>query len=256
MIHMSVDRKSTRQWDARPGDPGRFDISIWTLNDRLEDGALIKDSVARLYIVGPVHGALDDLTTLDRRIARDALARQSDETLVLHAGSYIDKGNHVPELLSILERRLRVETAPVIYLMGAHEWLMLRTLAGDRHAALLWLLSGAESSLDAWQVPVDDWIARLPAAIPGGHLAFLKSLPLSASAGATRFVSATFAKAEARPFGLTGGLGIEWGLLDDGRLTPIGSASELMREVAPPGWQVCDIWSEGALDCVVLDRLR
>ena len=115
----------------------------------------------RLYIVGQLHGAPHDLEVLDQMIAQDIAAKPTLNSAVLHAGGYIDKGNEVPELLGALEHRNEIQGTPVIYLLGAHEWLMLRAVGGDQHASLQWLLSGAEASLDRWNVPTENWSANL-----------------------------------------------------------------------------------------------
>lgn len=209
----------------------------------------------RLYIVGQLHGALRDLEILDEMIAQEIMATPAKNSAVLHAGGYIDKGNGVPELLGALEHRNEIQEAPVIYLLGAHEWLMLRAMRGDSRASLQWLLSGAEASLDRWNVPTENWGANLATSIPGSQLDFLQRMPTCARIGDARFVCSTFIVEDARPFGLFGQQA-EMGMPPSEQpLTAIGYHSDLMiRGAVPPAWSFCMGWTSGRVQCVVVER--
>jgi len=215
----------------------------------------IQDGVLRLYVVGPVHGALNALRALDGVISCDVAKHRPGEAAVLHAGGYIDKGDQVPQLLSYLIDRAHLGSARVTYLLGAHEWLMLRALTGDRRAALEWLLSGAEASLDGWGVPARNWVERLPSAIPKSHMAFVNELPACAVIGGTRFACSSFAVGPARPFGLIARPGPIDELFGGEPATAIGSFSDLLRGAAPEPWVVRDVWTADRISCAVLDRL-
>lgn len=214
----------------------------------------LKEASPRLYVVGQLHGALNDLLLLDEMIARDVARFEAVGAAVLHAGGYIDKGNQVPELLDYLEHRTHVGSARVTYLLGAHEWLMSRAVCGDRRAALQWLLSGAEASLGRWGVPTRDWIKTLPTTIPQNHIDFLRSLPASAVIGQTRFVCSSFVTGSTQPFGLFGQSGAAEALFGDGPICAIGGDSDVMRSVAPHPWMVRDLWTVERVFCTVLDR--
>jgi serine/threonine protein phosphatase 1 len=170
---------------------------------------------------------------MDELIADDASTHQGGDAVILHAGGYIDKGNQVPELLNRIERRVHVGSIPVIYLLGAHEWLMLRAVSGNRQAALEWLLSGAEASLDRWRVPVEDWIEHLKTTIPQSQIDFLHALPVSAFDGRRRFFCETFSGGPALPFGLFGRPGGMEALFDQAVATPVGNLSGVMRMDGP-----------------------
>jgi len=216
----------------------------------------LPDSARRLYVVGQLHGALDELQAVDEMVARHLSTREGQKAVVLHAGGSIDKGNRVPELLSCLESRTHVAAASVVYLLGAHEWLMLRAIGADKRAALEWLLSGAEASLDRWGVPTRDWVAMLPEAIPKSHIAFVQALPACAVAGQINFVCSTFTDVRARPFGLFGHPIAAEALAGGRPLTSIGAFSDLMRGTAPEPWTVDDIWTVERVQCAVLERSR
>jgi len=213
----------------------------------------LPDSVVDLYVVGQLHGAPDALRAIDERIARDSASRDPGAAAVLHAGGYIDKGNQVPELLDRLVRRGDVSGVPVTYLLGAHEWLMSRTLDGDRRAALKWLLSGAEASLDRWRVPTEDWISALTGIVPGNVSAFLRGLPVCAWTGRQAFACGTFADGPARPFGLLTDLAMPHGLVA-GRFTPIDNFTSIARHETAVPWAVRDRWAVNGIVCEALVR--
>lgn len=208
------------------------------------------DDVQRLYVVGHLHGAPERLAGLDDWIAADAEDLPQGAAVVLHAGGYIDKGNHVPELLDQLALRTQIGGVAVTYLMGAHEWLLLRALDGDRRAGLLWLLSGAEASLERWGAPTSsDWQERLASTIPADHLAFLRRLSMSALHGQVRFACRSLIEADARPFGLFGqALGLEDQLCaGQATLAPCP-----ISQTPPAPWGLRNVWGKGRTPCIVL----
>lgn len=227
------------------------DIACIDLRDLISPGA----AYCRLYLIGQLHGAPEALDELDKRIIDDLASGDGSAAAVIHAGDYIDKGPRVPELLDRLCRRTRVGSAPAVYLAGAHEWMLRRAVCGDGRAAVQWLLSGAEASLSQWRVPTDNWVSRLPAALPRDQLDFLKVLPFSARLDGVRFVSSSFHVAESRPFGLLrANLGIV-DFPDSPSPTAIGRCSEVLRGRAPAPWLVREVWRSGKVACAVLEHM-
>lgn len=211
--------------------------------------------VVRLYVIGQVHSDMAPLCAIDARICADlAFMPEGGTAAVIQAGGLIDKGTAVTETLHYICTRDRVGGAPVTYLMGAHEELMLRTIGGDGRAALIWLLSGSEGSLSRWGVPTDDWVAGLGQHVPEEALQFLVALPGSVSIGSIRLVCSSFTEMGALPFGLLGRPADPAVIFGPGPVVPVGRGSELMAGLAPDGWHCREIWMEGALSCVVLER--
>lgn len=213
-------------------------------------------TATRIYAIGQVHCDLRSLDAIDARIRRDQEELPAPGScVVLQAGGLIDKGVGLPALMERLHSRTQVGEASVTYLAGAHEELFARTIKGDRRAALLWLLSGAEGSLARWNVPTTDWVTALPMVTPKADRDFLLALPSLARIGETRFVCSTYVIPAAMPFGLFGTPTDTEGMLKPPKVVPIGRGSELMRRSMPPeGWTCRAMWSENRLACAVLER--
>jgi hypothetical protein len=229
-------------------------VAATTQRNTAMQEAMIESVVQRLYMVGQIHGALDDLKRLDDRITRDLVGLQQGEASLLHAGGYIDKGNQVPELLDYLAARPALGVASMIYLLGAHECLMLRAIEGDQRAALEWLLSGAEASLDRWGVSIKNWQANLEKVILRSHVDFLRALPIYASDGRTRFFCETFANGPARPFGLASETASLDALEERPFCLSIGNFSRFMHGGAPDHWLLREMFAAGGIRCAVFER--
>jgi serine/threonine protein phosphatase 1 len=118
------------------------------------------------YAVGDIHGCLDLLQELLRRIEADA-ARRAHRLVFL--GDYIDRG---PDSAGVIEtlRNLQAERgADVICLRGNHEDLMLRALARPE---LLrnWLYNGGDAALASFG-------AAGPAELPDDVVAWVTGCP-------------------------------------------------------------------------------
>lgn len=138
-----------------------------------------------IYAVGDVHGCLDELQTLERNIAKDAVALPGRKLIVM-LGDYVDRGPSSAQVLDHL-----IAPAPAgferICLAGNHEIAMLDYLEG-RTSLRSWLAMGAEQTLFSYGIDhsrlrdlhrdarqVDDAIRD---AIPAAHRDFLRSLPI------------------------------------------------------------------------------
>jgi len=135
----------------------------------------------RLYAVGDVHGRLDLLDDLLRRIEDDIVARPVASASLVFLGDLIDRG---PNSAGVIERVSTLEAFParVLCLLGNHEEMFLRALGGERGVVHDWLGFGgdvcAESygvSAAALQAMDEERIALvLREAVPPSHIAFLK----------------------------------------------------------------------------------
>lgn len=138
-----------------------------------------------VYAMGDVHGCLDALLALERRIADDAVALPGRKLLVM-LGDYVDRGPASAQVLDHL-----VAPPPPgfhrICLAGNHEVAMLDYLEG-RIDLRSWLLMGAGPTLLSYGIDHDrlrqmhgnrrsiDNAVR--DAIPAEHVAFLRTLPV------------------------------------------------------------------------------
>lgn len=137
---------------------------------------------ARAYAVGDVHGRDDLLEDLLGRIEADLRARPIGRAFVVFLGDLIDRG---PGSRAVIERlrNYRPAAAKPVFLIGNHEEIMLRVLAGEPEVLRNWLqFGGAECAASYGVDPAA--LARLDetagakllcAHVPPEHVAFIES---------------------------------------------------------------------------------
>lgn len=155
----------------------------------------------RAYVVGDIHGRLDLLERLLGDIEREIAARPPRKTLLVFLGDLIDRGPSSAQVVERLRcyRRAGVRT---VFLLGNHEEVLLRILAGDTSLIPSWLRFGGAECLRSYGadpqqvVAADDSnaVAAIQAAIPPEHQQFLKSF-----ADTCRFGDYLFVHAGIRP---------------------------------------------------------
>jgi serine/threonine protein phosphatase 1 len=151
----------------------------------------------RAYAVGDVHGRLDLLDDLLRRIEADNSSRQHARVTIVFLGDLIDRG---PESAQVVERlrRYRPDFAKTVFLMGNHEEVLLRILSGETRLLADWLrFGGAECArsygIDPAQLETLGSVSALKLlreAISKEHAKFLASFVDTASFGSYLFVHA------------------------------------------------------------------
>lgn len=155
----------------------------------------------RAYAVGDVHGRLDLLDALLNQIERDVASRPKRETYLILLGDLIDRGPHSREVVERLRTYAPRGIKPV-FLIGNHEEILLRLLAGERGILASWLkFGGAECArsygIDPRQLGLEteqEALALLNAAVPSEHAEFLRSF-----ADTFRFGDYLFVHAGIRP---------------------------------------------------------
>ena len=159
--------------------------------DRVPDGV-------RVYAVGDIHGRLDLLDALLMTIAEDDRARGDHvETQYIFLGDLIDRG---PESRGVVERLLDLSktVANVRFLMGNHEQVFLRAMAGDPRALRFLIRIGGRETLLSYGITEEDYraldfdelAARAAELVPAEHLAFLAGFEDRIALGDYLFVHA------------------------------------------------------------------
>ena len=151
----------------------------------------------RIYAVGDVHGRLDLLLRLQAAIRADLDARPTAAPLVCYLGDYVDRG---PASAGVIDHLAAPSQDGLrrICLKGNHEDRMLAFLDEPERNGPGWMKFGGREALASYgvrQALVDagDWARlrdALAAALPPGHLAFLRSLHLALRWGGYLFVHA------------------------------------------------------------------
>jgi serine/threonine protein phosphatase 1 len=152
-----------------------------------------------VYAIGDIHGRLDLLEDLLRRVRDDATHHAADgERTLVFLGDYIDRG---PASRGVVDRLVR-EPLPgftTIHLMGNHEEAMLAFLDGSSDG-LDWLSYGGLETLLSYGVPLrtlpnslevaEELRRALAAKVPQAHVDFLRRCALRHGIGDYVFVHA------------------------------------------------------------------
>jgi len=151
----------------------------------------------RVYAVGDIHGRLDLLDDLLVRIEADAAARASVETTIMFLGDVIDRG---PESAQVVQRLLdlSMRSEDVRFLLGNHEEVFLKALAGEKGAMQFFLKIGGRPTVLSYGIDEqaylaadhDELTALLQARVPQSHIAFLERFEDMIEIGDYAFVHA------------------------------------------------------------------
>ena len=151
----------------------------------------------RAYAIGDIHGRLDLLDRMLEKIEADQAARKPARTSIVFLGDLIDRG---PQSAGVVERlrNYRPSFAKTVFLMGNHEEVLLRILAGEMDILPDWLRFGGAECARSYGVDPADLECREPAAalrllrraIPKEHIKFLSGFADTASFGGYLFVHA------------------------------------------------------------------
>lgn len=134
----------------------------------------------RGYVIGDIHGCLDLLDRLLSQIESEIAHDRPGKTSIIFLGDVVDRG---PASAQVVER-LRTLSLPgvsVHFIMGNHEEVMLRVIAGETELLRSWLRFGGAETLQSYGVDPrelkrlssEELAARLQQAIPATHRSFL-----------------------------------------------------------------------------------
>lgn len=152
----------------------------------------------RLYVIADIHGRVDLLLRLLKRIGKDALQHASKQNVLITLGDYIDRGPDskgvIDTLIHHAPRGFRKE-----HLCGNHEDLLLNFLRKPQ-TGLCWLINGGWNTLLSYGFSVKELpesIDDLPNTrdlllkrMPRWHRTFIRSLKLHYHYGDYFFVHA------------------------------------------------------------------
>lgn len=153
-----------------------------------------------VYAIGDIHGRCDLLALIHEGITEDCRQRPARRRLLVYLGDYVSRGidSHRVVEQALKERPGKCE---MVGLKGNHEDLLLRYLSGDLNAGWHWFEYGGLDTLAHYGVPASLGLNRddrkletlracFAKALPGGHLAFFRSLVVNHSEGGYLFVHA------------------------------------------------------------------
>jgi diadenosine tetraphosphatase ApaH/serine/threonine PP2A family protein phosphatase len=144
-----------------------------------------------LYVIGDIHGRLDLLLDVQRRIDEDKARLRAGRTAEIYLGDYIDRGSESAGVVSCLIGRARQTRA--IFLRGNHEQMLLSFLEGDDDCLALWRAVGGTATMVSYGVPAslltrsvkgEDLRRGLYERMPSDHLRFYQQTGAYMRAGA------------------------------------------------------------------------
>jgi serine/threonine protein phosphatase 1 len=103
-----------------------------------------------VYCVGDIHGRLDLLIDVQRRIDEDKARSRTEHAAEIYLGDYIDRGPDSAGVVSRLIARARGTRA--IFLRGNHEQMLLKFLEGDDDCLEHWRAVGGTATLRSYGV--------------------------------------------------------------------------------------------------------
>lgn len=136
----------------------------------------------RAYVVGDVHGRLDLLEGLLGKIHADLERRGPRDTVLVFVGDLIDRGPCSAEVVERLRTYQHRGVRPV-FLLGNHEEVLLRILAGETALIAKWRWFGGTECLASYGVDLQALthaseagaLEIIRGAIPTQHVEFLQS---------------------------------------------------------------------------------
>jgi serine/threonine protein phosphatase 1 len=132
-------------------------------------------SAARTFVIGDIHGCVEELNRL-----LDHLAPTDDDHLVF-LGDYIDRGPASKEVVARL-LRLQQEAASCTFLKGNHEDMFLAFMGMAGRYGDAFLYNGGDATLRSYgldRCPTHEIAARMPSE----HLTFFQALELKHGLG-------------------------------------------------------------------------
>lgn len=149
---------------------------------------------AAIYAIGDVHGCLEQLLALERRIVEDDQAPAGDKLIVM-LGDYVDRG---PSSAGVIDHLLRPAPAGFsrVLLAGNHEEMMVNAITGAGDEA--WLEFGGMETLRSYGADAELFRSSPPkvrqrlleSLVPQEHVRFFSSLALTLQVEQTLFVHA------------------------------------------------------------------
>jgi serine/threonine protein phosphatase 1 len=131
-----------------------------------------------IYAVGDIHGRLDLLEKIQRRIDEDKKKLGATRPAEIYLGDYIDRGPDSAGVISnLVARRRRTEA---VFVRGNHEQILLNFIEGE-HCLEEWRAFGGIPTLLSYQLdpdllsraaPEDAVRAALTAKLPSDHQQF------------------------------------------------------------------------------------
>jgi serine/threonine protein phosphatase 1 len=170
--------------------------SLLNLMSRALPPASVVPEGRRVYAVGDIHGRLDLLERLLAMIDRDDRGRGLARTELIFLGDLVDRG---PDSRGVVERLMALKAERrARFLIGNHEEVFLRAVAGDTRALRFLTRIGGRETLFSYGISPEEYreleydalLAQIQAKVPADHIAFLSAFEKWIEVGDYLFVHA------------------------------------------------------------------
>lgn len=151
----------------------------------------------RVYAIGDIHGRLDLLDALLALIEADDAKRPQADVQLIFVGDLIDRG---PESAGVVDRVMAIKAhlPATRILMGNHEEVFLKALAGDERALKFFCKIGGRETILSYGVTLQQYqemdyahlLAELQQRVPPAHRSFVESFEDMVVIGDYAFVHA------------------------------------------------------------------
>lgn len=136
----------------------------------------------RVYAIGDIHGNLDLLSDLIRKIDADSAARSPARTTIIFLGDLVDRG---PDSAGVIEAAMGLaqngDGPTVRFLKGNHEEVFQRAASGDERALRHFIRMGGRETIlsypisepDYDELTIEELAQRLLTLVPRAHVDFV-----------------------------------------------------------------------------------
>jgi serine/threonine protein phosphatase 1 len=133
----------------------------------------ILDLPPRLFVIGDIHGCLDEAAAVVEFL-RDQ-EDLSQEDLLVFVGDYIDRGGSSKEVVEYL-LSIQQDFPRTIFLKGNHEDMLLAFMGFEGHMGSSYLMNGGLQTLQSYGFYAEVVPERCLAEMPEPHIRFFQSL--------------------------------------------------------------------------------
>ena len=109
-----------------------------------------------IFAIGDVHGCLNELTSLTKKIFSNKKFIQKDDLLIF-LGDYIDRG---PNSKQVIDRILEIkkDKMNIVFLLGNHEEFMIDFLFNNNNNIKDWINFGADQTFRSYGIEIVEFI--------------------------------------------------------------------------------------------------
>lgn len=146
----------------------------------LSEGIIQQVSGERVYVVGDIHGCVDEPRVILEYLTKRERLKESD--LVVFLGDYIDRGSDSKAVVDLL-LQFKKNHGNTFFLKGNHEDMLVDFLLGEGRMGPSFLYNGGLDTITSYGLSLLENPSNFAQAMPVEHLDFYKGLLLGLDVG-------------------------------------------------------------------------